>query len=124
MGCRASNVVNTWFEVVVNTQFEDSSKIQYLHAHVQDFLKRADLCIHSMKNNPPGGQAKPRPAQPSQAKPSPVVVVVLILVVVIVVVIVVVVVVVVVVVLISNSSISSSSSSSNNNSSSSSNVNK
>ena len=116
MGCRASNVVNTWFEVVVNTQFEDSSKIQYLHAHVQDFLKRADLCIHSMKNNPPGGQAKPRPAQPSQAKPSPVVVVVLILVVVVVV--------VVVVVLISNSSISSSSSSSNNNSSSSSNVNK
>ena len=116
MGTHPSNVVNTWFEVVVNTQFEDSSKIQYLHAHVQDFLKRADLCIHSMKNNPPGGQAKPRPAQPSQAKPSPVVVVVLILVVVVVV--------VVVVVLISNNSISSSSSSSNNNSSSSSNVNK
>ena len=117
MGCRASNVVNTWFEVVVNTQFEDSSKIQYLHAHVQDFLKRADLCIHSMKNNPPGGQAKPRPAQPSQAKPSPVVVVVVLI-------LVVVVVVVVVVVLVSNNSSSSSSSSSNNNSSSSNNVNK
>ena len=65
MGCRASNVVNTWFEVVVNTQFEDSSKIQYLHAHVQDFLKRADLCIHSITNSPPAYNPVQRCTLPS-----------------------------------------------------------